>query len=103
MSHSTHDRARAHYMQGLARYSDEQRRADDAAIIAEIGADVGCVLLSLATEVDGVLRVSPDTVEAVREEYRERCPDDTRWASVVGSALTQLRRQRAFHVLPLEA
>lgn len=100
---STHDRARAHYMQGITRYSDEQRRADDAAAIAEIGAGVGCVLLSLAVEVDGVLRVSPDTVEAVREEYRERCPDDARWVSVVGSALVQLRRQRPFHVLPLEA
>lgn len=100
---SIHDRARAHYMQGVTRYSDEQRRADDAAAIAEIGADVGTILLSLATEVDGVLRVSPDTVEAVREEYRERCPDDARWVSVVGSALAQLRRQRAFHVLPPEA
>ena len=50
-----------------------------------------------------MLRVSPDTVEAVREEYRERCPDDARWVSVVGSALAQIRRQRPFHVLPLEA
>lgn len=103
MSHSTHNRARDRYLQGLARYSDEQRRADDAAAIAEIGADVGTILLSLATEVDGVLRVSPDTVEAVREEYRERCPNDARWVSVVGSALAQIRRQRPFHVLPLEA
>lgn len=100
---SIHDRIRAHYMQGVSRYSDEQRRADEAALIAEIGADVGTILLSLATEIDGTLRVSPDTVEAVREEYRDRCPDDARWASVLGSALGQIRRQRAFHVLPLEA
>ena len=94
---------RDRYLSGVHRYSDAQRQADDAALIAEIGADVGCVLLSLAVEIDGALRVSPDTVDAVREEYRERCPDDARWASVLGSALAQIRRQRAFHILPSEA
>lgn len=98
MSHLTH-----RHLAGVQRYSDEQRRADDAAAIAEIGADVGCILISLAAKVDGGLRVSPDTVEAVREEYRDRCPDDVRWASVLGSALVQIRRSRQFHILPLEA
>lgn len=94
---------RDRYLAGVHRYSDAQRAADDAALIAEIGADVGCVLLSLATTVDGALRVSPDVVDAVREEYRERCPDDARWTSVLGSALAQMRRQQPFHILPSEA
>lgn len=96
-------RDRDRYLAGIHRYSDAQRQADDAALIAEIGADVGCVLLSLATTVDGALRVSPDVVDAVREEYRERCPDDARWVSVLGSAVAQIRRQRPFHGLPSEA
>ena len=47
--------------------------------------------------------MSPDTVDAVREEYRERCPDDARWASVLGSALAQIRRSTPIHILPSEA
>ena len=94
---------RDRYLAGVHRYSDAQRQADDATLIAEIGADVGCVLLSLATTVDGALRVSPDTVDAVREEYRERCPDDARWTSVLGSALAQIRRTTPIHILPSEA
>ena len=32
---------RDRYLAGVHRYSDAQRQADDAALIAEIGADVG--------------------------------------------------------------
>ena len=96
-------RDRDRHLAGVHRYSDAQRQADDAALIAEIGADVGCVLLSLAVEIDGALRVSPDTVDAVREEYRERVPNDARWASVLGSALAQVRRTTPIHILPSEA
>lgn len=94
---------RARYLAGVHRYSAEQTLADQTALIAEIGADVGCCILDAAETVDGTLRVSPDAIEAIREEYRERVPDDARWASVLGSALLQIRRTQQIHVLPSEA
>lgn len=94
---------RARYAAGVQRYSAEQKLADQAALIAEIGADVGCCILEAAETIDGTLRVSPDALDAIREEYRERVPDDVTWASVQGSALLQIRRTQQIHILPTEA
>lgn len=87
--------------QALAAYAREERSQARADALAELGADLGTIILSLAERVDGVLRLSPDHLDEVRAEYHHL--DDSIWAEVVKSALAQIRRREPIHLLPLDA
>lgn len=86
--------------QALAAYARAERSQARADALAELGADIGTILLSLAERVDGVLRLSPDHLDEVRADYHL---EDAVWVEVVESALAQIRRREPIHLLPMDA
>jgi hypothetical protein len=90
--------------QALAAYARQDRADAVATQIAEVAADLGCLILEAAEKVDGRLRVSPDTLDALRGEVRPPFgEDDSAWGEVVTSALAQIRRTQPIDVLPADA
>lgn len=89
--------------QALAAYARQDREDAVATQIAEVAADLGCLILEAAQVVDGVLRISPDTLDALREEARHPLGEEGVWGEVLTSALAQIRRTQPIDVLPLDA
>ncbi len=89
--------------QALAAYARQDREDAVATQIAEVAADLGCLILEAASTVDGALRISPDTLDALRGEVRHPFGEDGVWGEVLASALAQIRRTQPIDVLPLDA
>lgn len=89
--------------QALAAYARQDRADAVATQIAEVAADLGCLILEAAEKVGGRLRVSPDALDAIRGEVRAPFGEDGAWGEVLKSALQQIRRTQPIDVLPADA